>query len=80
MATRLTERAIKALESPAARPVIHWDSELGGFGVRVTTKGVRAFVLDYRAGGRQRRRLAAADRSAARAYPAGHHGPIRAPA
>ena len=55
MATRLTERAVKALAVPAGRPAITWDSELGGFGVRVTTKGVRAFVLDYRVGGRHRR-------------------------
>ena len=55
MATKLTERVVKALAAPANRPTITWDSELGGFGVRVITKGVKAFVLDYRAGGRQRR-------------------------
>ena len=34
---------------------IEWDSEIPGFGVRITASGVTSFILDYRISGRQRR-------------------------
>jgi integrase len=56
MATKLTDTAVKALPTPATGNKIHYDTELKGFGVRVTAAGARSFVLNYRtATGRERR-------------------------
>jgi integrase len=54
-AEKLDDKLVKALDAPAAGYTIVWDTEVKGFGVRVTAAGAKAFVLDYRAGGRQRR-------------------------
>jgi integrase len=55
MKQRLTDSIIKALPAPASGNRIHYDAELPGFGCRVTQAGSRAFILNYRAGGRERR-------------------------
>ncbi|GEO80956.1 tyrosine-type recombinase/integrase [Pararhodospirillum oryzae] len=55
MAESITDKAVKALVPPETGNRIVWDATVRGFGVRITAKGVRAFVLDYRASGRQRR-------------------------
>ncbi|HEY6431289.1 MAG TPA: site-specific integrase [Acetobacteraceae bacterium] len=55
MADRLTDRIVKGLPVPASGNRIHYDSDLPGFGVRVTSAGARAFILNYRAAGRERR-------------------------
>jgi integrase len=55
MRQRLTDSIIKALPAPDTGNRITSDAELPGFGVRVTAAGARAFVLNYRAGGRERR-------------------------
>ncbi len=34
---------------------VHYDKEIKGFGVRVTAAGTRAFVLNYRQAGREKR-------------------------
>ena len=52
---RLTDRLIKSLPGPAVGAKIAYDEELPGFGVRVTSKGVRSFVLNYVVAGRERR-------------------------
>lgn len=52
---RLTETAVKELGKPPSGNRITYDPELKGFGVRVTSAGAKAFVLNYRAGGRERR-------------------------
>jgi integrase len=50
MGTKLTKRAVDT-----ARPgQTVWDGELPGFGLRVSPKGVKAYVLKYRFHGRQR--------------------------
>ena len=50
--TKLTDASVKQLK-PASKTMIHWDAEVKGFGVRVTSGG-RAFILNYRASGIQR--------------------------
>lgn len=55
MTTRLTEQTVKALPAPAAGNRITYDDDPRGFGVRVTRGGAKAFVLNYRINGRERR-------------------------
>ena len=55
MAERLTDKMVKASAAPAAGSKIIYDDDVKGFGLRVTYAGARAFVLNYRAGGRERR-------------------------
>lgn len=55
MAVKITQRTIKNLEVPESKNRIIWDSELKGFGVRVTPGGAISFFLNYRSHGRQRR-------------------------
>jgi integrase len=55
MAQRLMDGLVRDLESPEKGNRILYDEEVKGFGVRVTSAGAKAFVLNYRAGGRERR-------------------------
>lgn len=56
MAQHLNDQLAKRLGCPDGKHhVIHWDEKLKGFGLRVTTKGGRAWIVDYRCNGRQRR-------------------------
>lgn len=55
MAEKLTDRLVRALPSPTSGNRITYDTEIKGFGLRVTVKGAQAFVLNYRVGGRERR-------------------------
>ena len=55
MAQLLDEKAIKALPAPAAGNRITYDTEVKGFGLRVTSAGAKAFVLNYRVGKTERR-------------------------
>jgi integrase len=54
-AGRLTDALVAALPAPAAGNKIRYDMEIKGFGVRVTAAGAKSFILNYRAGGRERR-------------------------
>ena len=54
---KLTDKDIKALPPPASGYALTWDSEVKGFGVRITASGARAFVLNYRTTTGQSRRL-----------------------
>jgi integrase len=47
---RLTKGAIDALPTPAS-DVVYWDASCPGFGVKVTPKGRKVFVVLYRTGG-----------------------------
>jgi integrase len=47
---RLTKRAIDALPTPKS-DVVYWDATSPGFGVKVTPKGRKVFVVLYRTGG-----------------------------
>jgi integrase len=52
---RLTKRSVEKLEITDQEYFV-WDSELSGFGVRVMPSGRRSYLVQYRAGGRSRRR------------------------
>lgn len=52
---KLTKRAIDQLEA-TDKDYFVWDSELSGFGVRVMPSGRKSYLIQYRAGGRSRRR------------------------
>jgi len=54
--SKLTKRAVDALETPKKSQTFLWDGELRGFGVRAIPSGLKTFVLQYRnAEGRSRR-------------------------
>ena len=55
MAKRLTDRLAKALPPPASGNRITYDTEVKGFGFRVTAGDARAFVINYRINARERR-------------------------
>lgn len=48
--TKITKRMVDALKPKPTR-YTSWDSEVAGFGMRVTTTGHKTYVLKYRAGG-----------------------------
>lgn len=54
MATgKITKRAVDAVPVPATGKRSHlWDDSLKGFGLMVTDKGARSYILQYRIGGR----------------------------
>ena len=54
MRAKVTKRAIDALK-PSDRDVFLWDTEIPGFGCKLTPKGSRVFVLQYWMDGRARR-------------------------
>lgn len=55
MAQRLMDRVVKALPLPKSKTHITYDTELKGFGVRITPAGARSFILNYRIKSRERR-------------------------
>ncbi len=52
---KIVEQTIKRLKAPETGNRIEWDTEVPGFGVRITAAGAISFILDYRIFGRQRR-------------------------
>lgn len=55
MAQKLDDRNVRALAAPAKGNRIVYDDRVRGFGCRITAAGAKSFVLNYRAGGRERR-------------------------
>ncbi len=53
--TRLIDTFVKRVSPPESGQEIHWDSEVIGFGCRVTSGGAKSFIVNYRASGRERR-------------------------
>ncbi len=53
MKNRLTKTTVEAIP-PGSRDAYAWDTTVRGFGVKVTPKGARIYVLKYRAAGAQR--------------------------
>ncbi len=54
---KLNDKDVKAMVPPASGHRIVWDSDVKGFGLRITHKGARAFVLNYRTETGTERRL-----------------------
>jgi len=52
---KLTKSVIEKLPVPAAGQAIYRDSELKGFGLRVTSGGARTYIVEKRIGGKVRR-------------------------
>ena len=65
---RITKSSVDAVE-PGAKDRLLWDDRLPGFGCKVTPKGSKVFVYQYRLGGRG---------SPVRRYTIGKFGPITA--
>jgi hypothetical protein len=55
MVVRLTDRLVKDLPPPATGNRITFDTEVKGFGLRVTAAGAKGFILNYYRGGIGRR-------------------------
>jgi integrase len=55
MGQKLDDKSVRELLLPASGNKIHYDSEVAGFGVRLTAKGARSYILNYRMGRRERR-------------------------
>ena len=55
MAQRITDKLVKGLAPPPKGNRVTYDTEVKGFGIRITAAVAKAFVLNYRAGGRERR-------------------------
>lgn len=56
-AIKLTKRSVDAAPLPVGNDVYLWDSDPRGFGLRVTPKDVRSYVLQFRVTGRPARRM-----------------------
>jgi integrase len=57
MTQRLTDAVCKRLSLPNGKVnIIHFDSDMPGFGLRISTGGARSFVLNYRVRGTGRER------------------------
>jgi integrase len=66
MPQKLTEAMIANAKPPAAGRLMLWDALLPGFGLRITDKGSKSWVVMYRLGGRE----AARERLTLGKYPA----------
>ena len=53
---KITKRNVDAAPVPAGADAYFWDTDLRGFGIRVTPRGVRSYVVQYRMPGRAARR------------------------
>lgn len=52
---KLIEAIVPGLVVPAAGDTFYWDSEIAGFGLRVSARGKRTWVAQYRFGAKQSR-------------------------
>lgn len=51
---KISKRMVDAAE-PRATDIFHWDGDLKGFGLKVLPSGRKAYVVQYRTGGREAR-------------------------
>lgn len=52
---KLSDQIVREAELPPSGNRVVYDTKLPGFGLRITAKGARSFVLNYRIKGRERR-------------------------
>ena len=52
---KITKRAVDSVTPPAKGYALYWDDELKGFGLRVTSSGVKSFILQKRIHGKDHR-------------------------
>lgn len=52
---KLTKTSIERLTPPAKRYALYWDTEVRGFGLRITASGIRSFILQIRINGQEKR-------------------------
>jgi len=62
---KLTKTVVEVLSAPTRGKAFLWDKTVAGFGVYVTSKGARVYIVQYRMGGRG---------SPTRRYTIGRHG------
>lgn len=55
MAEQITDALVRRSSAGDRAQVFFWDTEVKGFGLRITNAGAKSFILDYRILGRQRR-------------------------
>ena len=53
---RLSDTSIKSLPLPESNSRIHYDDAVAGFGIRLTAKGAKSFIFNYRVKGSGRER------------------------
>lgn len=65
---KISKRVVDTLR-PSTSDVIYWDEDLSGFGIKITPKGVKSYVVQYRPAGLGRR-------GTARRVVLGRHGKL----
>ena len=48
MKGKITKRLVDSLQPDPARDVLVWDTELAGFGLRVSRGGVKSYIFQYK--------------------------------
>src|SRR3954468_8858756 len=49
---KINQETIKGLRPPTEGRTYYWDSDVAGFGLRISEKGKRTWVAQFRAGGK----------------------------
>ncbi|HEX7181389.1 MAG TPA: Arm DNA-binding domain-containing protein, partial [Thermoanaerobaculia bacterium] len=55
MKGKITKRLVDSLQPDPARDILVWDTELAGFGLRVSRGGVKSYIFQYKIHRRTRR-------------------------
>jgi integrase len=55
MKGKITKRLVDSIEADPARDILVWDTDLAGFGLRVSRGGVKSYVFQYKIHGKARR-------------------------
>ncbi|MFL6199919.1 MAG: Arm DNA-binding domain-containing protein, partial [Thermoanaerobaculia bacterium] len=55
MKGKITKRLVDSIKTDPERDILVWDTDLAGFGLRVSRGGVKSYVFQYKVHGRARR-------------------------